>query len=37
MTYNLGKADRIFRVLIGFIIIEVGVYFEAWWGPEQWY
>ena len=32
MRCNLGKSDRIFRVIIGFIVIEAGVYFEAWWG-----
>lgn len=32
MRCNLGKTDMIIRVLIGFIIIEAGVYFEAWWG-----
>ena len=32
MRCNLSKTDRIFRVIIGFIVIEAGVYFEAWWG-----
>lgn len=32
MRCNLGKADRILRVVTGFIIIEAGVHLEAWWG-----
>ena len=30
MRCNLGKIDRVIRVIIGSIIIEAGVYLEAW-------
>lgn len=32
MKRNIGKTDRIIRVLIGFIVIAVGAYFKSWWG-----
>ena len=32
MKQNLGKTERIIRVIIGLIIIAVGAYFKSWWG-----
>jgi len=32
MKQNIGKTDRIIRVVIGLIIIAVGAYFKSWWG-----
>ena len=32
MKCNVGKSDRIIRVLLGLIIIAVGVYLNSWWG-----
>lgn len=32
MKCNVGKADRILRVLVGIGILGAGVYFETWWG-----
>ena len=32
MKRNIGKTDRIIRVLIGLIVIAVGAYFKSWWG-----
>lgn len=29
---NVGKADRVFRFLLGLVIIAVGIYFNSWWG-----
>lgn len=32
MNQNVGKIDRLFRILIGIIIIAIGAYFKSWWG-----
>ena len=32
MQQNIGKTDKIIRVVIGLIIIAVGAYFKSWWG-----
>ena len=32
MKYNVGKNDRIVRVIIGLAIIWAGFYQEEWWG-----
>jgi hypothetical protein len=32
MKKNIGKTDRIIRLVIGLIIIAVGAYFSSWWG-----
>lgn len=32
MKRNIGKTDRIIRVLIGLIVIALGAYFKSWWG-----
>jgi hypothetical protein len=32
MTRNIGKTDRIIRVIIGAAIAAAGFYFKSWWG-----
>ncbi|GBE40755.1 hypothetical protein BMS3Bbin09_00641 [bacterium BMS3Bbin09] len=32
MKCNVGKTDRIIRVILGVVIIGAGVYFQSWWG-----
>jgi len=32
MKRNIGKVDRIIRVIIGIVIIILGIYFKSWWG-----
>lgn len=32
MKCNVGKIDRVVRVVAGLAIIGAGVYFQSWWG-----
>jgi hypothetical protein len=32
MKCNVGKTDRMIRIIAGVIIILAGVYFGSWWG-----
>ncbi|MFH0975039.1 MAG: DUF2892 domain-containing protein [Spirochaetota bacterium] len=32
MKCNVGKTDRIIRVVAGLVIIGLGFYFQSWWG-----
>ena len=32
MISNMGKSDRIFRSVIGIVIISIGAYLQSWWG-----
>ena len=32
MQANVGSTDRIFRVILGVVIIGLGIYFQSWWG-----
>jgi len=32
MKCNVGKGDKVFRLIIGVAIIAAGVYFKSWWG-----
>ena len=32
MKCNVGKIDKIVRIVLGLAIIAVGVYFKSWWG-----
>jgi predicted RND superfamily exporter protein len=32
MQYNVGKADKVVRIIIGVVIIALGLYFKSWWG-----
>ena len=32
MKCNVGKGDKIFRVIVGIVIILLGFYYKSWWG-----
>jgi hypothetical protein len=32
MTCNIGKTDRIIRVIVGVAIAALAFYFKSWWG-----
>jgi hypothetical protein len=32
MKTNIGKSDRIFRMLLSIVIAFVGYYYKTWWG-----
>jgi len=32
MKANVGGPDRIFRIVLGIVILGVGWYFKSWWG-----
>ena len=32
MKANVGKTDKIIRIIIALIIAAAGVYFNSWWG-----
>lgn len=32
MTRNVGGGDRVFRIVLGVVVIAVGVYYRSWWG-----
>ena len=32
MKCNMGKGERIFRIIAGIVIIAVGYYYQSWWG-----
>jgi hypothetical protein len=32
MKQNVGKTDKIIRVIIGLVIAVAGFYFKSWWG-----
>jgi hypothetical protein len=32
MKCNIGKTDRIIRIVLGVVIILIGIYFKSWWG-----
>ena len=32
MKKNVGKTDRIARLILGVVIIALGVVFHSWWG-----
>ncbi|WP_019520443.1 YgaP family membrane protein [Faucicola boevrei] len=32
MKINVGKADRIVRIVLGLVIIGIGVSLKSWWG-----
>ncbi len=32
MKCNVGKSDKVIRIVIGLIIGAVGIYFKSWWG-----
>ena len=32
MKCNVGKTDKIIRIILGLAIGGVGIYFQSWWG-----
>jgi hypothetical protein len=32
MKTNVGKFDRVFRIVLGLVILGVGYAYESWWG-----
>ncbi len=32
MKCNIGKTDQTIRIVLGFGIIAIGLYFQSWWG-----
>ena len=32
MKANVGKTDKIIRILIALIIAGLGIYYQSWWG-----
>jgi hypothetical protein len=32
MKVNMGKPDKIIRMILGAAIIAAGIYFQSWWG-----
>ena len=32
MKCNVGKVDRLLRIIIGLVIAILGVWFDSWWG-----
>lgn len=32
MKPNIGKAERVFRVILGLAIVGVALYYQNWWG-----
>jgi hypothetical protein len=32
MKCNVGKTDKMFRIVLGVVIILAGIYFKSWWG-----
>ncbi|MCX6828066.1 MAG: DUF2892 domain-containing protein [candidate division Zixibacteria bacterium] len=32
MKANIGTSDRVFRMLLGVVVILIGVIAESWWG-----
>ena len=32
MRYNIGSSEKIWRVILGFLIILIAYYYKSWWG-----
>jgi hypothetical protein len=32
MKQNVGKTDKLIRIIAGLLIIALGIYFSSWWG-----
>lgn len=32
MTKNVGNLDRAIRIIVGFLILGLGFFYESWWG-----
>jgi hypothetical protein len=32
MKANVGKADKVIRIVLGVAMMAAGIYFKSWWG-----
>ena len=32
MKCNVGKVDKVMRIVLGIAIVGAGIYFKSWWG-----
>jgi hypothetical protein len=32
MERNVGRADKVVRIVLGIAIISCGIYYKSWWG-----
>jgi hypothetical protein len=32
MKHNVGKADKVIRIILAIIIAGLGYYYQSWWG-----
>ena len=32
MKCNVGKTDRLLRIIVGSVMVIAGIYFQNWWG-----
>ncbi len=32
MNINVGKTDKLLRIILGLVIVIAGFYFQSWWG-----
>ena len=32
MQCNIGKADKVARIILGLAVIGAGLYYKSWWG-----
>lgn len=32
MQRNIGKLDKVGRVILGLVLVGAGLYFKSWWG-----
>lgn len=32
MTKNIGRTDRVIRIITGLAVVGAGIYFQSWWG-----
>ncbi len=32
MTCNVGKVDKVLRIVVGLVLIALGIFFNSWWG-----
>ena len=32
MKCNVGRGDKIFRIIVGLVVISIGVCMKSWWG-----
>ena len=32
MKFNVGKTDRLLRILVGLVILVLGYIYSSWWG-----